>query len=204
MKLEAKKVNLRQAQAEERRLQILDTALKVFAARGFAGASVKDIAEEAGISQGLLYHYFTGKEDLLLATIDYHGFLPELRRILKDTGKLPVEQVLKEIANGFLNMLEQKQMLVSILMREVQVNPEVASAWANLCREGVAILQPFLEARVAGGELRPHNSEVTARSLFGLLFMFHFTRNVFQNSRVTRAQFIEEVLNNTLKGIGRV
>ena len=49
------------------REQLLDAAARVFAAKGFAGASVEEIAAEAGFSIGALYSNFAGKEDLFLA-----------------------------------------------------------------------------------------------------------------------------------------
>ena len=49
----------------DRRRQILDAAVKVFARNGFHRARVGDIAEEAGVAYGLVYHYFSSKEALL-------------------------------------------------------------------------------------------------------------------------------------------
>jgi AcrR family transcriptional regulator len=196
-----KKQNLRKTQADERRLQILETALKVFASNGFKGTSIKDIAEAAGISQGLMYHYFTSKENLLEATVEYHSFLPQLRNILSDAGQRPIGEVFKDIASGFLDMLDNKALLIRILMQEVQSNIVVRNAWANLCREGASLLQKYLESQIRNGELRPHNSEVTARFLIGAIFMYHFTQDIFQSSRVKREEFVKEALNNLLRGI---
>jgi AcrR family transcriptional regulator len=198
-----KKVNLRKVQAEERKWQIVDTALAVFASKGFKGTSIKDIAETAGISQGLMYHYFPSKEALLTAIIDRHSFLPGLRTILTDTANQPLERVFKKIANGFLDVLDEKKALVTIMIRDVETNPDVSNAWTSLCREGVSLFQKYLETLVADGKLRAHNTEVAARSLLGTIFMFHFTRNVFLNSPLTRSQFIDEVYNNLITGIGR-
>jgi TetR/AcrR family fatty acid metabolism transcriptional regulator len=46
---------------------ILDAAIKVFSDKGYFGARVSDIAQEAGIAYGLVYHYFKNKEDLLIS-----------------------------------------------------------------------------------------------------------------------------------------
>src|SRR5207247_2764127 len=75
------KTRSRRQQADERRAQLLATALDVFAAKGLDGATVKDLSDAAGVAQGLLYHYFRSKDELLQAVIDEHYFLPELRRI---------------------------------------------------------------------------------------------------------------------------
>src|SRR5215217_6740993 len=50
---------------EERRRAILDAAVRVFARKGAHATRVGDIAAEAGVSHGLLYHYFRSKEDVL-------------------------------------------------------------------------------------------------------------------------------------------
>lgn len=54
----------------DRRTQILDAAQAAFARRGFHATSVADIAGEADISQGLLYRYFGGKSDLVVALVE--------------------------------------------------------------------------------------------------------------------------------------
>ena len=55
----------RQAASEEKRRLILDAAVRVFARDGYHTSRVGDIAEEAGIAHGLLYHYFSSKEEVL-------------------------------------------------------------------------------------------------------------------------------------------
>ncbi|MDX1522714.1 MAG: TetR/AcrR family transcriptional regulator [Anaerolineae bacterium] len=52
------------------RAKLLDSAMIVFAERGYAHTSIRKIAEHAGVSVGLLYHYFPGKESLLQAVFD--------------------------------------------------------------------------------------------------------------------------------------
>lgn len=54
---------------EERKAQILDAALHVFAEEGYHSASVSMVAKRASISKGLMYNYFHGKEDVLRALI---------------------------------------------------------------------------------------------------------------------------------------
>jgi TetR/AcrR family fatty acid metabolism transcriptional regulator len=50
---------------EDKRRLILDAAVRVFAHKGYHTSRVGDIAEEAGVAHGLLYHYFRSKEELL-------------------------------------------------------------------------------------------------------------------------------------------
>lgn len=55
---------------QQKRQQILQAALELFARQGFHATSVEQIARHAGISKGLIYNYFTGKQELLVAIID--------------------------------------------------------------------------------------------------------------------------------------
>jgi AcrR family transcriptional regulator len=59
--------------AGERREQIIDVAIPVFARRGFHGASMNDVADAAGVTKPVLYQHFASKQDLYLALIDDVG-----------------------------------------------------------------------------------------------------------------------------------
>lgn len=56
---------------EEKRERVINAALKEFAQKGYSAASTNEIAKEAGISKGLLFHYFTSKKDLYLYLYDH-------------------------------------------------------------------------------------------------------------------------------------
>jgi AcrR family transcriptional regulator len=201
MKKNIQKPNSRQAQAEERRLQILETALSVFAAKGFKGTAIKDIAEAADISMGLMYHYFASKEDLLKATVDHYSFIKQARQILTDTRDRPMSEVFNDLAKGFMQLLDDKADLVKIFLQEIGSNETVRETWSNLVHEGVSLVKQYIDSQVICGKLRNHNTEVTARSLLGIIFMFHFTEDIFRSSKVDREEYVKEVLATILNGI---
>jgi AcrR family transcriptional regulator len=59
--------------AQDVRTHLLDAALRAFAHRGFSGASIRDIAKEAKVASGLLYHYFPSKDAILEALFERSG-----------------------------------------------------------------------------------------------------------------------------------
>jgi AcrR family transcriptional regulator len=199
--MESNKLNSRKIQAEERRCQILDTALMIFAAKGFANTSIKDLANSAGISAGLMYHYFPSKEKLFEEAIEQSSFLPQLKEILNNTGVSPCREVLKDISLKFIDLLDRRDTLIKIFLQEGASNAKVKGIWSNLVREGGKLMQDYIAASISAGELRPHNTEVTARCLFSGIFMFKFTRDMFKANNISKVKFIDEMLDNLLHGI---
>jgi AcrR family transcriptional regulator len=163
----------RRQQAEARRAQLLATALDVFAAKGLDGATVKDLSDAAGVAQGLLYHYFRSKEEMLKAVLDQHYFLPELRRIAAADRDRPVAEVLLELTLGFARVLDQNRLVVQLMLREAPSNLAVAERIERGRTEGVRLLADYLASRVAAGELRAHDCEASARLLFYAVFAAH-------------------------------
>jgi AcrR family transcriptional regulator len=173
---------VRQQQAAVRREQILGTALKLFAAQGFDATSTRQIAKEAGIAEGLIFHYFPTKASLLTAILEdrlegRRAFRTQLRPLLEDAGGKPAPEVLRAVASGWLASLRRDEEIVIVLFTTAQTNPEVRQAWQGLIREGAELLTGYLAARVAAGELRKDLPLETAATMFvSSLMIFFLTR----------------------------
>ena len=161
----------RRAQAAWRREQLLDAALAVFVDRGIDGATVKDITAAAGVTQGLLYHYFDGKDALVLAILQERGFLPELRQLLAGSGGRPADLVLPELAAGFGRLLADHAELVALFFAAGRANPAVRAGLQHYVAEGQQTLADYLTSRVAAGELRPHDSRAAAQLLLSTVVL---------------------------------
>src|ERR1700731_1839195 len=128
-----------------RRAQILQAALQVTAARGFRGASIKRIAERAGLkSPALIYWYFKDKQALFEAMLD--EMAPFLAVVANAEHLLdqPPEQVLPRIVAGFLPPAQQPVVgrFVRILLSEAARHPSVAEFFA---KRGPLVVLNFLE-----------------------------------------------------------
>ncbi|MEJ3744251.1 helix-turn-helix domain-containing protein [Actinomycetes bacterium KLBMP 9797] len=156
----------RREQARWRREQLLDAALEVFAGKGVDGASVKDVAQAAGIAPGLLYHYFESKEALVGALLAERGFLPRLRELLTSApdGR-PATRALAELLTAFDQLLADNAALMSLFFG----TSHARAAMTELVGEGQRLLGDFLAARVAAGELRPHDTRTAAATLFAAI-----------------------------------
>jgi AcrR family transcriptional regulator len=166
----------RAAQADRRRAELLNTALRLFAEKGFASTTIADIAAASGTAHGLVYHYFRSKDELLLAVLERNSFLPALRQLLAVGPDQPASEVLPRIASGFSAMIAERADFMSLVLRESQTNSDVAAAMGQLIGEGLELLTDYLVGRIEAGELRPHDPDVTARALFQAIVAGHLNR----------------------------
>ena len=98
---------------------IIDAALKVFSTKGYASTRMADIAREADMSYGLVYHYFENKEKLFDAIVEdwWTGFYNELEMLKK--SDMSTEEKLVEIIRYILKVYEKKPNQISIFVTEV-------------------------------------------------------------------------------------
>ena len=177
-----RRLTSRQRQAAARREQILATALGLFASQGFDATSTKQIAKEAGIAEGLIFHYFPTKASLLAAILEdrlegRRAFRRELRPLLEDAADRPASEVLRAVASGWLATLRRDEEIVVVLFTAAQVNPEVRAAWQRLIRGGTELLSGFLASRVEASELKKDLPLETAATMFvSSLMIFFLTR----------------------------
>jgi AcrR family transcriptional regulator len=105
--------------SEEKRRVILDAAVRVFARKGYHASRVGDIAEEAGVAHGLLYHYFSSKEEVLETV--FRETWTQLLEAFAQVGEAdePAAEQLRKIAAILLRSWRRDPDLVRVLVREV-------------------------------------------------------------------------------------
>src|SRR5579884_1791690 len=107
--------------AEEKRRLILDAAARVFARKGFHASRVGDVAEEAGVAHGLLYHYFASKDEVLDTIFREHWEHVLERLHAVETSSEPAEQQLRGVANVLLSGWLREPDVVSVVIREIEI-----------------------------------------------------------------------------------
>lgn len=142
-----------QATAPERRTLILEAAVRVFARRGYHGSRVGEIAEEAGVAHGLLYHYFSSKEQVLQTVFrENWGELLERFRAVEAADE-PAGAKLEGIAKILLRTWRNDPDLVTVMVREVARSPQLQGQVEEI-GEAFAIVQRVIEQGQAEGTFR--------------------------------------------------
>ena len=135
----------------DKRRVILDAAVRVFASKGYHTSRVGDIAEEAGIAHGLLYHYFASKEEVLQTIFrDNWSELLEAFARIEASDERPLEQ-LAAIAKTLLRAWRDRPDLVRVMVREVARSPQLQG---QVEETGFQAIQRVIERGQADGSFR--------------------------------------------------
>jgi AcrR family transcriptional regulator len=155
----------RQQQAAARREQLLEVALEQFAEKGVAGSTIREIAQAAGITEGLIYHYFPSKMALLEAVMERYSLDREVVTMIPAAAALPVREALAQLALQFYQVLQRNRKFVTMVFTDAHRDPELAEALEGISMRGFDMVLEFMNERIAGGELKPHDAAVSLRVL---------------------------------------
>lgn len=144
----------RTASTEEKRRQILEAAVRVFARRGFHTSRVGDIAEEAGVAHGLLYHYFASKDEVLQTVFreSWGQLLARFEGVAASDE--PPDEKLRGIVKILLRTWRNDPDLVTVMVREVARSARLATQVDDIGR-GFEIIEQVIAEGQAGGVFRP-------------------------------------------------
>lgn len=157
--------------AAERRRQILDAAVRVFARQGFHGSRVSDIADEAGVAYGLLYHYFRSK-DQLLSTVFSERWKLMLEAIeAADQREASGREKLDDIAGFIVGSYHHDPDLMKVIIVEVtRAANSFGRTHLDEIRQAFDGIAAIVAAAQAKGEFRADaDPQFAAMSFYGVV-----------------------------------
>jgi AcrR family transcriptional regulator len=157
------------AGAEDKRMLILQAAVRVFAAEGYEATRVGDIAKEAGVAYGLVYHYFGSKDAVLEAVFrEQWGRLLAALSLAEETGEDAGEQ-LELAVKIVLRSWRDDPDLVRLLVREITRSPHIQDELDEI-GQAFATFQRVIERGQREGTFRAElDSQIAAWMLYGAL-----------------------------------
>ncbi len=150
----------------ERPCEILLAAERVFSRRGYDRATTREIAAEAGVSEGSLYRYFASKRAILLALID--RVAESWRRDIEQIAAQTLEEAIVQLIARRLRFAREHPTTILTLQQAV-LDPEVGRHLEAMVRRGQDDLIARLEALIADGALRPVDPFVAEEALGSMI-----------------------------------
>jgi TetR/AcrR family fatty acid metabolism transcriptional regulator len=155
--------------AEAKAQQILQAAVRVFAAQGYEATRVGDIAKEAGVAYGLVYHYYKSKDAVLEAVFrEAWGRLLAAVALAEETGEDAADQ-LALVVKIVLRSWRDDPDLVRLLVREITRNPHIQDELDEIAQAFAALERIVRRGQTEGTFRAEPDAQFAAWMLYGAL-----------------------------------
>ena len=131
---------------EQRKQQIMEAALELFAKNGYAATTIDQLAKAAEVSKGLLYNYFASKEELLTAI--FNQMIEDAESVWQFDTTLPPKDQLKQLLDATFVYMEEHQSLMK-LITQLALQPDVVRDLKEFITQSqtskLMMIEPLLE-----------------------------------------------------------
>jgi len=193
---------------ENTKEKVLGAAIKLISEKGYLGATTREIAQEAGVTELTLFRHFGSKEQLFEQVLNSYTFLPALKELLPELYNLPYEEALRLVATKFLQTLKERKSMIKIMFSEINLYPEKIRAMYNKSIKDVRFtLSHYFGALHKKGLLRDVSPATAAQMFLGMLVSYYRTEEILSGSEITKArmeknvqEFVDIFTHGTLNG----
>jgi len=163
----------------EARAKIAAAAEEMFAARGFDGAAIRDIAKKARVNGAMIHYYFGNKEGLYRAILE--GAASSVRALLIETtgGSGSTRERLARFVDAYAAYMLSQPNLARILYREMLTGAKhIKQIAQQYAATNYSMLRGMIQDGVQRGDLRAIDAELAPISLMGMVVIFQFLRPI--------------------------
>ncbi len=193
----------RDRRIDRQRKQIMDAAAHVFAEKGYAATTTKDIAFAADVGESTLYNYFESKRDILLAIAAYQAGL--LDEVFQKAENIETRQQMVEYFTTAMDILLAQSHYIRALIGEAWVNDDILySHLVSRLSQISQFLETFIGAKITAGVFRPFDPRLGARMVIAVFIgaILPALRGVEpQPDTAQRRQMAEMIISLWMDGI---
>jgi AcrR family transcriptional regulator len=182
--------------------KILETSIKLFSEKGFNGTTTKEISEEAGVNEALIFRYFSTKRELYGAIIE--------RKIEDEPGiEMPIEMfketrndwlILKSIALRMFECVEKDPTFMRLLYFSALEGHELSDMFFDTYVEYInMLLSDYIEQRISEGAFKELDPSISSRAFMGMVMNYIIANELFGEKKKKRKVDKEAVVDTFVK-----
>lgn len=172
---------------EDRRKQILNSALDVFVEKGYNGTTTQNIAKSSNVSEVTLFRYFSSKQEIYMEAIE-PIIITTLEDSIDSTKDLEPKEKLRNIIIERIRLISKYHKVVRLILMENQVNPELGDL--NYIKR----ISDLLKNSIDKMGVKFTNNEFTLRFLMGSILSFLYLPE-------SNEGYIDQFVNNIIENI---
>lgn len=197
-------------EGSERRLSILRAAVRLFSQRGFRGATTKEIAQAAGISEAMVFRHFATKEELFAAILDHkacaEGLGDPCELVADAVRRKDDRAVFETLALTALQHHEKDTEFIRLLLHAALEGHQLTEMfWDKYVLRIYEFLSNYIRERQRDGAFRNIEPRVVVRALIGMTMHHSLNNNLWDPARrlldITNERAAREFTDILLRGI---
>lgn len=184
-----------------RKRELLDAASRVFAEKGFHGATTAEIAREAGVAEGTIFRYFKTKKGILISLVGTVAVDSLVSVLIKSEGKSDAE-VMEAFLEQNITFFRKNLDVIRLLLYEAQFHDDVRTRFVDeVAMKIIGIIETYIRKRIANGEFRSEiDPQVAARAFLGMFASLATWKHVFK-MQIDETSSLKTVVDLFLNGI---
>jgi TetR/AcrR family transcriptional regulator len=173
---------------EDRRLQILRVAMRLFSQRGFRGTTTKEIALAAGVSEAMVFRHFATKEELYSAILDHkacvHESMDPLQVVAAAVAAKDDRAVFEGLALDALNQHDCDPEFHRLLLHSALEEHELAQMfWEKFVKRVYRTLRGYIRERQREGAMKQVDPLVVVRAFIGMIIHHSLNNNLWDRNQ---------------------
>jgi len=166
---------------QDRRQQIIEAAMELFARKGFRGTTTRDLASHAQVNEAIIFRYFKTKEELYSAIIEHkagehrNAHIEELELLANTNDD---EKFFEAVGSTFLKRHEADATFLRLLLFSALEGHQLSEMFVSSMGARHPIAN-YIQRRIDQGAFRPVNAQLAARGLFGMFASFVLWQEIF-------------------------
>ncbi len=174
--------------------KILEATLSLISEKGYLGATTRDIAMRAGISEITLFRHFGSKENLFEGVLNRYTFLPRIKEMRPTLDTLPYPEALYLVGIELLRTLKEGKPLASILVCECKLYPEkVTRVFDGIVDDIITTLAGYLEEKQKEGEIRKFLPVDMARLFLRQVYSYFLIEEIIRGGNLGKGEMEKNV-----------
>ena len=169
------------------RERLLGATMKLVSEKGYLGATTREIAREAGVSELTLFRHFGSKEKLFERMLGQYTFLPRLKELLPQLDELPYDEALRTVATRFLLTLKERKSFIKIMFSEINFYPDkIRKIYNDTIDETRATLANYFLSLRKQGRFRNISPDAVARTFMSMLVAYFRSEEIMRGRDITK------------------
>jgi AcrR family transcriptional regulator len=183
---------------------ILEVAARLFSEKGYSGVSIRDIAQDCGMTNAALYYHFKNKDDLYLAVMrsGHEKTMESIAQLSELKGDIRAH--LKDLVACYVEIMQEQRQTFHNVRRDIKSidDARAGKLFAEIRNEFMRPIVQVIESAQARGQIIKGDANLFARLLFGMIVGSMFEGRLKQNLQM-KSEDIDLLVNVFLDGVSK-